>query len=395
MAMWRLRDRLDPHQIKDTWYALSGSTRLVWVASLGLVAAALVSSVTSCSNAYSVRARTAIVVVEPSCSRSIVWDLPPGRFAATSADAPPPLDPGAASVDSPPRLASVRLAAGSRARIERVGDGELSIRFERSPQFGNCASADSVVAVQIHGLDEPRLPAQALTVRKGKGEVDHIVYRSAAGASEFVLPLEGRIIAGTELQHGAGWQDSGPPALLDNAEVQVRSLEGATGHSVGLREERVDIGGIVDSMPCFALGPSLVDRVRLLGQSPSLAIDRGAHRNEACARALTAPALGLVRAHREGGMESQMHVVAQHLGVTAHQGQTREFGVPLWQSLTHSHLVQAIVVFVILLGGADAAITMLYKIYAPNTDEERKAGRRSSLRGPSQVGREPPRSNAE
>jgi hypothetical protein len=283
--------------------------------------------------------------------------------------------------------------AGSRARIERVGDGELSIRLERSPQFSSCASADSLVAVQVHGSDDPRLPAQTLTVRRGKGEIDHIVYRSAAGASEFVLPLEGRIIAGTELQHGAGWSDSGPPALLDNAEVQVRSLEGATGHSVGLREERIDIGGIVDSMPCFALGPSFVDRMRLLRQAPSLAIDRGEHRNEACARALLAPALGLVRAHREGGMESQTHVVAQHLGVTAHQGQTREFGVPLWQSLTHSHLVQAIVVFVILLGGADAAITMLYKIYAPHAVDERKTGARPPARRPARTGRKHPRSN--
>ena len=132
-----------------------------------------------------------------------------------------------------------------------------------------------MIAVQIHASDDPKLPEQTLTVRKAKGENDRIVYRSSAGAGDFVLPLEGRIVAGAELQHGAGWRDSGPPALLDNAEVQVRSLEGATGHSVGLREERVDVGGIVDTMPCFSLGPSWLDRMRLSGRSLSLAIDRG------------------------------------------------------------------------------------------------------------------------
>jgi hypothetical protein len=362
-------------RLKGRWSAIPGSLRLLGVAVAGLVCAVLVSSLSSWSNTYAMRARTSVVTVEPSCGRSVVWDLPPGRFTATSAEAPPPLvdDTAAAAQPAPARLASVRLAAGARARIERIRDAELLIRFDASPHFASCASPDALVEVRMQGSQEPALPEQALVVRRAGVGADRIAYRSAA-AVEYVLPLEGRIVLGAELQHGAGWDGSAPPALLDSAEIEVRSLEGVTGHSVALRAERVDAGAIIDSTPCFAQGPSVVDRVRLVVQEPALAFDAGARRLEACARAMRSPAVGLVRPHFEGGMEVHGHVQAHQLGITAHQGQPRLVGVPLWQSLTNSYLVQALVVLVVLLAGADAALGMIGKIHG-TPDQERPADR--------------------
>ncbi len=362
-------------RLKERWSAIPGSLRLLGVVVAGLGCAVLVSSLSSWSNTYAMRARTSVVTVEPSCGRSVVWDLPPGRFTATSAEAPPPLvDETAAAAQPPARPASVRLAAGARARIERIRAGELLIRFDASPHFASCASPDALVEVRMQGSPEPALPVQALVVPRAGAGVDRIAYRSAADAVEYVLPLEGRIVLGAELQHGAGWDGSAPPALLDSAEIEVRSLEGVTGHSVALRAERVDAGAIIDSTPCFAQGPSAVDRIRLVVQDPALAFDAGARRLEACARAMRSPAVGLVRPHFEGGMEVHGHVLAHHLGITAHQGQTRLVRVPLWQSLTNSYLVQALVVLVVLLAGADAALGMIGKIHG-TPGEERTADR--------------------
>jgi hypothetical protein len=381
--------RLDllPHELKAWWYARSGVARLFLVGSIGLLAALFVSSVTSWSNAYSMRSRTAVVTVEPSCGRSLVWDLPAGAFVDTSSDTPPPLTESAPVPQPTTGVASVHLVAGARARIERIGDGELAIHLERSPHFIGCATADALIEVRINGQRTPGRAAQRLAIGRARGGTDRIVYRSTAeppGSKpapvasatgeatmvEFVLPLEGRIVVGAELQHGAGWRDSGPPPLLDSADIQVRSLEGITGHSVALVEERVDAGGIVDSTPCFDLGPSLLDKARLLFEEPALALDPGARRHEACTRAMRSPALGFVRAHREGGMEAQVHVQAQHLAITSHQGQPRLLAVTLWQSLTHWHLVQALVAFVVLLGSAKTAIEMIYKIHAAAADED-------------------------
>lgn len=370
-----------PHTLRARWYGLTGGKRLTLVAAGGLAVASFVSSCTPGSNAYSMRARTSVLSVEPACGRSLVWDLPVGVFSATSSDAPPPLDEASRRARHEPWLASVRLAAGSRARIERIGDGELTIHFDRSPHFIGCAGGDAVVDVR----SEAGRAARSLSVARGKGASDRIVYRSGSGAAavptkaavhpagdkaalEFVLPLEGRIVVGAELQHGAGWRNAEAPALLDSAEIQVRSLEGVTEHSVTLIEERVDAGSIVDSVPCFELGPSGWDRYRLLKSDTSLAFAPATRRNEACIRAMRSPALGLVRAHREGGMDTQVYLVAQHLSIASHQGQPRLLGVTLWHRLIHWHLVQALVAFGVLIVGTDRVIRMIYRIHDPRKD---------------------------
>ncbi|MBE7418832.1 MAG: hypothetical protein HS128_14030 [Ideonella sp.] len=383
-----------PRRLTTWWYARSGASRLGIVVLGSLAGALLLATATSASNAFSLRSRTQVVIVEPSCGRSLVWDLPPGRFDATSASAAPPRDaPAAAATPQPLRHASVRIATGAVARIERVGERALSIRFERSAHFAACATADALVELRIDASKTPGMPADVLTIGRARGGADRIAFRSgaaapaAAGADapderdrptyEFALPLEGRIVIGAELPYGAGWSDADPPPLLDGADIQVRSLDGATGRSVGVLQEQVDSGGVIDSAPCFDHGPSLVDRTRLLfaGQA-GLAVAGAARRHEACALAMAAPAFGVVRAHREGGLQAQVHVLAQHLGITAYQGQPRLLGVTLWQQLTHWHLAQALAAFVVLLGSAESAFKMFYRFRsAPHREPSSARGR--------------------
>lgn len=381
--------------------------RLVLLAAACLVLAALISTLTHPSNAFALNARTSVVTVEPDCGRQLVWDLPAGvvtvnasdQFPTAKAPAQPaqpaacakPNEPIAGGLPKAVKSASVQLLAGARARVERVGDGALSIQFDHSTRFAHCAAGAAVVRLEstvrrCEGTEEIEL-SDAIPLDTRQRQVTIAYYSGSASAApsgeaprsepaEFVLPLEGRVVLGSGLQQGAGWQQGGAAALLDKAEVSVRSRAGWTGRSIGLIDEKIDAGSVVDSAPCFEHGLSWIDRWRLLWRQPALLLPGKDKHDEACARALGAPALGFARSHREGGMEAQLHLNAQHLAIRPHRGEVRLLSVTLWHALTHSHFVQALVAVAVLVGGAAGSMSSLGLWQSEPPRGRRRAARR-------------------
>ncbi len=335
--------------------------RIAVFAALYLVLAAGLAMVTYPSNVYSISARTSVLTVEPSCGRKFVWDLPHGSFVSTSADVPPPLEEDAKPAPALSGYASVQLASGARARIERVEGGALAILFDHSPNFKHCATSEALVELRLNGSDS-RAESVVLRLGRVKGDVDRIVFRGTdvpedgekkvEAHAQFVLLIEGRIVAGAEMQQGSGWHGGQPASMLESALVSIRSREGITGQSVDFVEQSVDAGSLVDTMPCFGHGLGWFEWLRVLWQQPGLLLSPRADAAQACTLAVEKPAQGFVQPHREGGMHAQMHVAAQRIGITAHQGEPRMLGVPLWQVLKHSLVAQALAVIFLVVSQA-------------------------------------------
>ena len=187
--------------------------------------------------------------------------------------------------------------------------------------------------------------------------------RSETAASSpttlFTHPLEGRIVLGAALQHGAGWGVSSAP-LLRSAELSARTRETFTGQSITVLAEKIDGGSIIDTAPCFAGGPSELDRGRHLQRllREWAGLDEPG-RSPLCVSGMQGPAVGFVRPHKDGGLDVIAHASADRLGVTPHQGEMRQVHVTWWAELKNSPWLLSFIAALFFLGNLGQQLSSL------------------------------------
>lgn len=182
---------------------------------------------------FSVQARTGVLEVIPSCSRSLVWDLPRGRVLPRSCDADDPADCGGEH-----DTVTVSLQAGSTARIEMRADGRWTIAFGVTDAAVCPGAGDRPVRV---ATDLGDLPPD------GQGYF-FVASPPADGeaAPAFALPLAGRVIIGQFVEFGGGWSEVHSPTLTEGR-VLGRDAAIGTGERLTLLDEEIDPGSIVDT----------------------------------------------------------------------------------------------------------------------------------------------------
>lgn len=344
--------------------------RLLLLLGLATGAAFVMSTCTTRTNAFSVQAQTDVVTVEPSCGRFLTWDLGPGTIAVTNRAAVPPLPGGAASAPEAaaavPETATVTIGfgPGSKLVLERLPDDSLRAALSPSPPFEGCASRPEIVEYSVQAREG------SLTQLAEHRSFDHrafkdlsIEFRSAPGPAAaphlFTHPLEGRIVLGAALQHGAGWGVSSAP-LLRSAELSARTRETFTGQSITVLAEKIDGGSIIDTAPCFAGGPSELDRGRHLKRKLRewAGLDEPG-RSPLCVSGMQGPAVGFVRPHKDGGLDVIAHASADRLGVTPHQGEMRQVHVTWWAELKNSPWLLSFIAALFFLGNLGQQLSSL------------------------------------
>jgi hypothetical protein len=160
-----------------------------------------------------------------------------------------------------------------------------------------------------------------------------------------------------------------------------------------LVEDKVDAGSVIDTAPCFEHGGTLFwDGLHPWSNPTDAAEGNVAAHAQSCASRLGAPAVGLLRAHRDGGMETLVHVQSHRLAITPHQGEPRMLGITLWRALLHSPFAQAVAALVVLLAqGATAweAVTKFGRWLHPTWKAERRRWRATERRAQSTRSRLP------
>jgi hypothetical protein len=260
---------------------------------------------------FFVSARSDILAVELDCVQELVWDLPPGSIAPQ--DAPERRVAGAP--------VSVVLRGGVHARVRVDPQRRWLIDFARSDNLGcNTAAADAIVA----RLDDRTLAAS------GTG----YVYQSAADiqmAPRPVLLLRGRVVIGDEIPFGSGQWGAVSTPLLHSARIEVRTPDQQTAQRRLIHEEVVDSGGIIDSHGCLDQPSS--DCVRSAGSR-------------------TNGFIHVVERDGRPGLEAQLVVTGERIGVRQQGGSQRRVLVTYWSKLATSSWLQmsaALLVFVSLL----------------------------------------------
>ncbi len=334
------------------------------------------------SNAMSLSARTAVLTVEPACGRPLVWDLPDGFVVATSSRQPPALDAavevGRGAAHAVAMQVSARVGPGAKATIERVGEGELVIRFTPSPSFAHCATDPAAAQLSLQPLqgDTVTKPSELMLMLNVPGETS-ISYRSAGAAAgsaeagvrrpEFALLLEGRLTLGATLQQGAGWLGAGPAAVLEAATVRVRTLASGSGQSITLLEEQVDPGSSVDTAPCFDSGPTWGEWWHFMWTDFRRALAPKLSNAQRCAGGMQSPAVGFVRAHRDGALDAQVHAVIQHLAIRPHLGEVRLLGVTVWRFIMLLPFVQGFVAVVVFFSAVAQLLGSIGALHSAET----------------------------
>jgi len=347
--------------------------RLLLLLALATGAAFVMSTCTTQTNAFSIQALTDVVTVEPSCGRFLTWDLGPGVLAVTDLAAVPPPPGQAASAMVPaasaptPTTVTIGFGPGSKLVLERLPDESLRAVLTPSPQFEGCASRPELVEYSVQTQDGG---LTQVTEQKAFGNQAFkdlsLEFRSAPSAAaaasaptSFTHPLEGRIVLGAALQHGAGWGVSSAP-LLRSAELSARTRETFTGQSITVLAERIDGGSIIDTAPCFAGGPSDLDRGRHLKRKLRewAGLDEPG-RSPVCVSGMQGPAVGFVRPHKDGGLDVIAHAAADRLGVTPHQGEMREIQVTWWAELKNSPWLLSFIAALFFLGNLGQQLSSL------------------------------------
>jgi hypothetical protein len=340
--------------------------RLVLLVGITLGAAFAMSTCTKETNVFSMQAQTDLLTVEPSCGRYLTWDLGPGRLSVHQVNDIPALDRDhnimAAAAPAASAASSVTLGfgPGSKMVLERLNDDSVRAVVSASTPFSGCASRPEAAEYSLRstGADqsdtvEHREYSQAALRERV------IEFRSTAPAAQASAPsakdafahvLEGRVVLGTPVQHGAGWGTGSVP-ILRGAEINVRTRESVTHQSITVHSERVDAGSILDTLPCVEAGASLRDLLahhwRSL-ESRSGLVD--ASLEAICRNAMQAPAVGFVRPNKEGGFDVIVHAFADRVGITPHQGETRQLYVTGWAYLKSSPFLLTVFAVLFFVG---------------------------------------------
>ncbi len=328
--------------------------RLVLLAVVTVITAAVMSTCSMPTNAFSIQAQTDLVTVEPSCGRYLPWDRGPGRLPSTSQTAIP-----APPASNDKRVASAQPAAsaagsvtlgfgpGTKLTLERLPDDSLRAVLEPSKLFEGCASRPEVAEYSLRTVN-PRSRMETDEHREfGKERFRDLVIEFRASAPDpkesstastkvFTHALEGRVVLGAAVQHGGGWGASSTP-ILRSAELSARTREWLTGQSITVHAEKLDGGSIIDTLPCLEGGPSVADR--FIHRWQALKVEPGlapAPQETVCRMAMQAPAFGFVRPNKDGGLDVVTHVSTDRVGVTPHQGEMRQIYVTGWAYLKNS-----------------------------------------------------------
>jgi len=325
--------------------------RLVLLFVTTLVAAFLMSTCSIQTNAYSIQGQSDLVTVEPSCGRYVTWDLGAGLLSVTRLDAMPVMATGKDAAKSAMPAASaasgVTLGFGPGARmvLERLPDDSVRAVLSASRAFERCASRPEVGEYSLRGTDgdpdlvvhrefsQQQLRERVIEFRSMPADAQS----SAVSAQRsFTHVLEGRVVLGAAVQHGAGWGPSSAP-ILRSAELNVRTRERFTDQSITVHSEKLDAGSIVDTLPCMEAGWSWLDRLRYHWDSLKGGVGATDGSVESiCQRAMRGPAFGFVRANKDGGLDVVVHALTDRVGITPHQGELRQVYITYWTYLKNS-----------------------------------------------------------
>jgi hypothetical protein len=315
------------------------------------------------NSAFSIAATTDVIVVEPSCSDQLTWDLPPGWVVADGA----PLD-GSDPLAQPAALVTVKLAAGARATVTREAAGYWKMRFTLDSAFQDCQPAPpSPLSVTVGG---ERLPADptGYSYQSSYGEDPNRTAVSSSDGSRpqlgpappLVLRLAGRMVLGQPISEGGGWGGASQP-ILHGARVEVRDKAWLTNQSLSVLVEDIGSGGLIDTHACIAEDAAKV--------TPPCVLNRPG-----------ASAGFLYYPTNDGAMFAQVHRTTSRIGVVPYGGVERQLGVTNWAILVKSPMLQSIVAALLLISALLQGWVAFQEMWS------RMAARRNAVRAGDDAG---------
>jgi len=264
---------------------------------------------------FAVQARSGVLEVQPTCERSLIWDLPGGRLIARQCGADDPADCGGLH-----EAVTATLSAGSSARIEMRADGRWGITFGVADRASCGDPAGMPVRITA---DYDELPPD----ESGYFYVAEPLLPGEPPPA-FALPLAGRITIGQFVEFGGGWSDVQSPTL-SGGRVFGRDVAIGTGERLTLLDEELDPGSIVDTHP------------------------RQAGAVEPGDTAAEPVATGFVLSSKDDGDRHDMLVqVSQRrsVAVIPYDGLGRRLEIPRWKVWWNSPLLQLVASIVGVLG---------------------------------------------
>jgi hypothetical protein len=296
--------------------------------------------------AFTIRAQTDVVTVQPDCGQALTWDLPPGEVRALGADAPADLQRKIGPV-------SIVIRAGAQAVLERRETGEWRVVVKPLDGVEICTVQSPSGATDGQRPVETVPPADRISVLRLKytaangSEVenesvapsaDGFAYRSIGdGADPPPLRLAGRVLLGSPVLEGGGWSDA-RAGMLRSATIEGRVRDSVGEQLSVLLREDVDPGSMIDTHAC---------------------LDR--HQTEqqlaACAATGGDAAVGFAAASSDGIVKSiqvVVHRLTKRIGVLPYGGEQRSLAVTWWTALLNNPLAQqvaaALIIVTTLLG---------------------------------------------
>lgn len=287
-------------------------------------------------SAFAIAATTDVITVEPACGDKLTWDLPPGWVVGDNA---PFEDAPAVGVATARHAApvTVELAAGAAATVSREPGGFWKMHFTKGSGYGRCTPAPpSALTVTVGGERIPADPG-GYTYQSTFGEDPSGAVSPAEGATRRLigpapplgLRLAGRMVLGQLMSEGGGWGGASQP-LLRGARVEVRHAAPLTNQSLGVLEEDISPGGIIDTHACMAAGSAA-------GEA-------------ACVLAHTGPSAGfLYYPTSDGVMFVQVQRNTDRIGVVPFGGVERALGVTRWAGWVKTPWLQFFAAALLLL----------------------------------------------
>lgn len=328
---------------------------LLFVAVLGLLAVlALLTALSPWhKTAFTIRAQTGVLMVEPDCGQSLTWDLPRGEVRTLGANA---------QAESERKLGPVSIVvrAGAQAVLERRDAGEWRVVVKPLDAAPDCAGpSPSTVPVGVRNAEPVTLSAAArisvlrLEYTNAKGQVvenepveaspDGYAYRSVtAGAAEpdkapvepglSPLRLAGRVLLGSPVTEGGGWS-GGSLGILRSASIEGRVRHGFGDQLSVLLREQIDPGSLIDTHAC--LDPTQTDQARGDCEMP------GANAAVGFATAASVDDISVI--------DVVVYRHTTHVGVLPYAGEQRVLRVTWWTRLLNEPLAQQATAALVLL----------------------------------------------